>query len=210
MNATIETRAAGPLPLAKMRPLAEKVRETVAKYCTAVEIAGSIRRERPMCGDIDLVCLPKRNADMFLLARELAGRDGYIVTNGQAAKRVILRSSGVQCDLWIAHHGREADLLGTGALPPNFAALLLSYTGSLQHNLRLVAMAKERGWQWRPQTGLVIPSLFPDTDRPEIVCATEGAIYGRLGLAWMPPPDRDAWGCAGAQMTRPEGQSPNE
>lgn len=186
--------ARGPLAHDKALALAQRVMEEVHPYAARAEIAGSIRRGRDMCGDIDIVVLPRPGADLGALARRLAGGSGLLLTDGRVSKRLLLRKSGVQCDLWIAHHGIQADLLGAGALPPNFGALLMTYTGSVSHNIRLVAEAKARGWEWRPQTGLVIPSLFPDTDAPEIVCACERAIYERLGLPWMEPHERDAWG----------------
>jgi DNA polymerase/3'-5' exonuclease PolX len=79
----------------------------------------------------------------------------------------------------------------------------MTYTGSVGHNIRLISEAKDRGWQWRPQTGLVIPPLFPDTDAPEIVCVSECDIYARLGIPYLEPADRDAWGAAYKEEGRP-------
>lgn len=185
--------AAPPLPHDRALGLAQRVLAEVREYCARAEIAGSIRRGREMCGDIDIVCLPRPGYDMGALARQLAG-PGMLIADGQKSKRLLLRKSGFQCDLWIAHDGEAPDLLGGGAKPPNFGARLMTYTGSREHNIRLVAEAKARGWEWKPDTGLVIPPLFPDTDAPEIVCVSERDIYARLGIPYLEPSGRDAWG----------------
>ena len=47
------------LPLAAARDLAEELAGMLGPFCDRIEIAGSIRREKPDCGDIELVCIPR-------------------------------------------------------------------------------------------------------------------------------------------------------
>ena len=47
------------MPLARARAFAEKIVVELAPFCAQIEIAGSIRRQRPDCGDVDIVCLPR-------------------------------------------------------------------------------------------------------------------------------------------------------
>ena len=44
--------------LAEAKPMADWLREFLAPACERVEIAGSVRRESPMIGDIELVAIP--------------------------------------------------------------------------------------------------------------------------------------------------------
>jgi DNA polymerase/3'-5' exonuclease PolX len=46
-------------PLAAARKLAEETRDYLREFCTRVEIAGSVRREKAMVGDIELVYVPR-------------------------------------------------------------------------------------------------------------------------------------------------------
>lgn len=46
------------LRLEDARKSAEKIRDLIAPYCLRCEIAGSIRRKKEFCGDIELVSIP--------------------------------------------------------------------------------------------------------------------------------------------------------
>lgn len=46
-------------PLAKIRPIALKLVERLHPYCEKIEIAGSIRRGKPLVKDIEIVTIPK-------------------------------------------------------------------------------------------------------------------------------------------------------
>lgn len=41
-------------------PIADRVREILSPFCDRCEIAGSVRRKRPEVGDIEIVCIPKK------------------------------------------------------------------------------------------------------------------------------------------------------
>jgi len=186
------------LPLTQARKLADKVVEELLPACERVEIAGSIRRERPECGDIDLVLLPHaRTGEVLLpdLVKRLIYPDGKLETDGRAAKRLRLRKNGVQCDLWIAHHGMHvgADMFSSGYLvPPNFGALMATYTGSMSHNInRLITAAKRQGWKWSPVQGIVIPGPTDGASPVEIVSEDEAEIFRRLFGSWITPNKRE-------------------
>lgn len=190
------------IPLQKAAALAAKVAAELAPYCARVEVAGSIRRERPECGDIDLVILPHAHRGLELLnagvqhlitPTEDGQKSGLILTNGNAAKRVLLRASQIQCDLWIADHGIPAsgDLFGTTpAIPGNWGALMLTYTGSVAHNIHIVESARDRGWIYKPTRGLIIPGANADTP-PEVLSLDEREILTRLFGHFIDPQNRD-------------------
>ncbi len=58
------------IPLAHAQKLANRLVELLAPHCERIQIAGSIRREKPEIGDIEIVCAPKLvAADIFALTK---------------------------------------------------------------------------------------------------------------------------------------------
>jgi DNA polymerase/3'-5' exonuclease PolX len=49
----------GKIVYSKIKPIADRVIELLRPVCERIEIAGSIRRECPECGDIEIVAIPK-------------------------------------------------------------------------------------------------------------------------------------------------------
>lgn len=47
------------LKLYQAQALAEQLKAELQPYCKRIEIAGSIRRQKDICNEIELVCLPK-------------------------------------------------------------------------------------------------------------------------------------------------------
>lgn len=190
-----------PLPYHKAAALAAKVVAELAPFVARVEVVGSVRRKRPVCGDLDLVVLPFPNRGFEPLAegvrRLIAGREdvqaGRLDTDGRQSKRILLRGSRFQCDLWIADYGvpSSGDLFQpTPALPGNWGALMVTYTGSREHNMHIVETARERGWTWKPTRGLVIPGPSSDV-APEVLSLDESEIFQRLFGRWIEPEDRE-------------------
>lgn len=174
---------APPLPLARARNLAERVVEVLAPACDRIEIAGSIRRGMPMVADMDLVILPKPQpgalAELQRLFHSCAASAGILV-DGTVSKRCLLRKSLFQCDLWIAHH-HTRDLFS--GLPCNWGAMLLTYTGSKEHNVKIVSRAKSLGKTFRPGHGIV-------EEDGTVHSVTEAEIFQSLGWNYIEPRDR--------------------
>ena len=169
------------MKLAPARALAEKVREALAPACMKIEIGGSIRRGQAEVGDIDLVALPHpgKDAELARLFRACAAMGGLIL-DGAIAKRCRLRKSEVQCDLWIAKHAVQ-DLIAP--IPCNWGGMLLTYTGSIQHNIKLVERAKTMGKTFRPGWGVIEPC-------GQVHATTEAEIFDALELPYLEPGDR--------------------
>jgi DNA polymerase/3'-5' exonuclease PolX len=53
------SQTATKLPLQRARWIAEAVVTDLAPGCTRIEIAGSVRRRKPECGDIEIVAIPR-------------------------------------------------------------------------------------------------------------------------------------------------------
>src|SRR5687768_9351027 len=98
----------GRIPVAMAWKVAERLRERLAPTCTQFEIAGSLRRQKPTVGDVDIVCVPLLEEPPGMLpglghAEPVAflhevdaivqGSNGAITyeVNGEAIKRLTIR-----------------------------------------------------------------------------------------------------------------------
>lgn len=169
------------IPLEKAASLAARIVEVLSPACTRIEIAGSIRRQVPHVGDIDIVALPLpgHNEELGRLFRSCAEPLG-IQLDGAISKRCLLRKSGIQLDLWIAHHNL-ADLIAP--IPCNWGAMLLTYTGSPPHNIKCVERAKSLGHTFRPAHGVI-------EENGRVHATTEEEIFAALGWEFIPPQNR--------------------
>ncbi len=166
------------MPLARARALAEKIVAELAPHCDRIEIAGSIRRGRPDCGDIDLVCIPK--AGRMSAITERCQRSGSLLKHGSQYVVFVL-ANGFQLDLWLAHNG-GGDMFAPE--PPNFGVLLLARTGSAMHNVWIAQTAQAAGLHFNPHKGIL-------RGREVIASAEEADIFTALGLDWIAPERRE-------------------
>lgn len=165
--------------LARAALIATKIAASLAPLCEKIEIAGSIRRARPLCGDIDLVILPRPGEQAAIKAR--CKQKCAVVIDGP--QNCIYRmGDDTQIDIFFARHPVK-ELLQT--IPGNFGSLLLCRTGSKEHNIYLVEHAKRRGLQWKPYEGVF------DEDGYCLASETEESIFDALNLGFVPPERRE-------------------
>jgi DNA polymerase (family 10) len=134
-----------------------------------VVVAGSVRRQRPTVGDIDLLAV---GTDGEGIARHFAGfpRFREILVQG-ATKASAVLDSGMQVDL--------------RAVPPaSFGAALLYFTGPKAFNIELRKRALEQGLKLNEY------GLFKGAR--QVAGATERSVLDALGVDWVAPEARDA------------------
>jgi DNA polymerase/3'-5' exonuclease PolX len=170
------------MKLATAQRLAGRIRDDLAPFCEHCEIAGSIRRQRPEVGDIDVVCLPKGEAGLHDLIERCERRTRCTKTGEQY--RLFELQGGGQLDLWIAH-AASADLFGN-VTPANWATLLVCRTGSAEFNVMIARRAREVGLHWNPHAGL--QKLL---GRTAVVTETEEDFFRELNLEFVRPEDRE-------------------
>jgi len=146
---------------------------------TLVQPAGSFRRRRETIGDIDLLVEstdPAATLDAFV---SLGSVDR--VLNRGTAKASVQLLRGPQVDLML--------------MPPGEAGTyLVHFTGSAAHNVRLRAMARDRGWSLSEKGYLRIgddgePLAGPQAELRTF--ATEEDAYAFLDLPFIPPELRE-------------------
>jgi DNA polymerase (family X) len=165
-------------------------------FCKRLEIAGSIRRERPFCGDIDIVAEP--SDEPALRARILGSADASSAISGAPAadSRSIIQNgpqnihvrltNGLELQVFLARP-QSSDLLYTQS--SNWGSILLLRTGSREHNIFLTQTARANCAKWEVYRGLVRDAGLP-TEKI-IASATEEEIFDALHLKFVPPQKRE-------------------
>ena len=165
----------GRVLLSMARPIAEQLAAELREHPAAdrVEVAGSVRRWTETCKDIDLIATAEQPAALAeaLAASPLIAAAGKPGPNGVRAQT----QNGLQVDLRIV-------------APEAFGNLLQHFTGSQAHNVQLREEAVARGLS-------VSEHGITDTESGEVeLCATEEAVYARLGYAYIEPELREGRG----------------
>jgi DNA polymerase (family 10) len=134
-----------------------------------IVVAGSIRRQRPTVGDIDLLAVGTDGAG---IARHFARFPRFrdVLAQG-ATKASAVLDSGMQVDLRVVP-------------PASLGAALLYFTGPKAFNIELRKRALEQGLKLNEY------GLYKGA-RP-VAGATEASILEALGTGWVAPEARDA------------------
>jgi DNA polymerase (family 10) len=155
-------------PLGTALPLAREIMAYLAASSPAHDLtpAGSVRRNEPTVGDIDIICTSDE-PDAVIGA----------FTRWERAEAV-LAEGGTKASIWLAG-GLQIDLR---VLPAHvYGNLLQHFTGSREHNIQLREMAVRKNLRVS-ENGIVDLS-----DGRLIVCRTEAEVYAALGLMEIPP-----------------------
>ncbi len=152
------------------REAAEQIAQSLRKVAGVerVEIAGSARRWKETCGDLDLLAIA---ADSTAAMDELSQHPlvSQVVARGETKQHVRLKS-GIDLDLRVVP-------------PESFGAAWQYFTGSKEHNVVMRRLAQEKGLKLNEY------GLFRGE---EMVAGTdEESIYKTLELPWIPPELRE-------------------
>jgi len=161
--------------------------------CERIVIAGSLRREKKVVGDLELLYIPKFEPrpdpfEFFLtrqtnLADEVIARwEGCEVLNRRKNKNGAETFGPKNKLMRHATTGLPVDLFE--ATPANWWNLLVCRTGPLESNIRLAQAAQARGWKWN--------STGEGFSRPGERRATssERDVFEFAGLEYLEPPQR--------------------
>lgn len=182
-------------PVDEARAVAEEIAECLAAGCERVQVAGSIRRRKPMVGDAEVLYIPRHAVepdpnDMFasrdvnLADRAIADmeRAGVLerrtnqlgrTTFGALIKLMRHRASGLPVDLF-------------EATPANWVNYLVCRTGPADSNTRIASAAKARGWKWAPYS----PGFEREDGAQVRAMTSEREVFEFVGLPYAEPDGR--------------------
>lgn len=133
-----------------------------------VSVAGSCRRRRETCGDLDILATcSDPGPPMDCLAHHPLVSE--VLLRGETRQRVRLRS-GLEMDLRVVPD-------------ESFGAALQYFTGSKEHNVVVRQRAKEKG--------LKINEYGVFRGDEQIAGRSEQEVYASVGLPWIPPELRE-------------------
>lgn len=118
------------IPLAKATEIAHRFMAVIRPHVQKMSIAGSVRREAPYVGDIEIVCVEKEEGALgIVFGKDYPG----LVMNGPRLKRFKYPKSGVQIELYIT---KSYD----------YGRILAIRTGSSAYSHYLMVLANRLGW----------------------------------------------------------------
>jgi len=161
------------LKLSEAQGIAHQVKSTVASHCERIEVAGSIRRQKPKVHDIDFVVVTRSDAEWLKINEELKRLKAKPSCQGSAVIRALLpcQNGLFQVDFYRAQTS-------------TYGINLLIRTGSADHNMWLAGFAMSKGLRIRYSQGLF-------KDGSVISGSEERGVFEALELPFPSPSDRE-------------------
>jgi DNA polymerase/3'-5' exonuclease PolX len=161
------------LDLQPATALANEILSAVMAQCERIEVAGSIRRQRPKVHDVDFVVVAKSDADWQRINETLKRLKAKSNCSGkQLIKTYVPFQNGLfQVDFYRAKHS-------------TFGIHLLIRTGSALHNCWLAGHAISKGMRLKYSEGLI-------KDGVPIAGEDESGVFTALGLPCPSPAERE-------------------
>lgn len=189
------------IPLERAREIAWEVLALLGPWCVRIEIAGSIRRQRPTCGDVELVCIPKlqsHSVDLFGQQQRndnlLDQRCDYLFNQGLFGRRYDKNGrprwgSGLK---WATYQDVALDLFPVVGDTAQWGVDFLIRTGPNTFSKRLVTPVEKGGWM---PTGMYCDrgALWASgpPDGALIHTPEEIDVFQAIGRPYVEPWDRE-------------------
>jgi hypothetical protein len=144
------------LELAKAQILAKQVESIVKPLCDKLEVVGSIRRQKPMVGDVDFVAVGTES------------NWGKIVQALKKAKVICAGQSVIKLNYPYENSLFQVDFYR--ATEQTFGIQALIRTGSADHNMWLASYALSKGFRLKYNEGLI-------KDKVAVAGETEESVF---------------------------------
>lgn len=173
--------AGNKIPLSEAQKQADDIIKKLAPVCSRVDIAGSIRRQVPLVGDIEICAIPRREADMFLYDDHVhpdfmraVSRIGQIIRGKDRYMKIVPRDGGLPVDLFCPNEW-------------DYWRIFAIRTGSVDYSRQVIAAAWcYAGWQGS-DAGLI--RRDGGAEKPP-VWQSEQEFFDWLGVRWIEPNKR--------------------
>jgi DNA polymerase (family X) len=157
---------------------AYELKEAISPYCLRVELGGSLRRERPFIGDIELVALPDPTTDLWGQPTDAPTRlDMFLQENFKLGKngkkQKLFDYKGFQVDLFLPLSAEH------------WGCIYLIRTGSHEFNLWL--MQNSYRWNVRFAEG----RLYDRSGSNLLQTPEEADVFKAMGVPFVPVTKRD-------------------
>lgn len=169
-NIDLAAEAGKRISIADARLAADAVVEDLlaVEEVTQAAVAGSCRRRRESCGDLDVLAT-SASADAAMDCLAANSLVEKVLMRGETKMRVRL-NSGVEMDLRVVPD-------------ESYGAAMQYFTGSKEHNVVIRGMAKD--------LGLKVNEYGVFKGEEQVAGATEEDVYAALDLPWVPPELRE-------------------
>jgi DNA polymerase/3'-5' exonuclease PolX len=189
------------IALQQAKKIAGEFISLIQPACEWIEVAGSIRRQKRLVNDIELVVIPKivpskrkkkvqhsKKLTSFItiaidpsldeiLENLVIKRKIQMIKSGDKYKQFIFWKYLLQIDLFIANK-------------TNLGYILLLRTGSADYSQNFVTEVKRRG-QFRCGKGTRAGYVWNIKTWEIVPTPTEQALYALVGIPWLDPPKRE-------------------
>jgi DNA polymerase (family 10) len=172
-------------PLEAATAIARQITEelSASPYIRKVLPAGSLRRRKETVRNIDLIALsdePEKAIDAFMhVGKVIQAPERWDADEGNTHAAIIYEGN-IRVDLYVG--------------PASYCGSLMQYlTGSKEHNIHLHEVARARGYS-SSGSGMIYGGKQIDKEKAGngvAGFATEAALYGFLGLGYLPPEIRE-------------------
>jgi len=156
---------------------AEPILESLRTHpeVTRCSVAGSLRRNKEIIGDIDFLASSRKPAEVIDFFAQQPGVLN-VTAKGDTKVSVVLQG-GIQADLRVVSDAE-------------FPFALAYFTGSKEHNIVMRQRAIQRGLRLN-EYGLFKSDVETRDPKLLVACRTEDEIFQQLGLDYVPPELRE-------------------
>ena len=170
------------MELEKAKAIAEKIKAVLESSCEKVEVAGSIRRQKPEVGDIELLCIPKYIAGVDMLDAKIQTMIHFDML-GYRLNKLGRKVYGPKNKLLVHPSGIGVDVFSTDE--DRWPVALVVRTGGEKTNKRIATAALRKGYRFHAY------GLGFSTPRGEIICRSEREVFEAVNLPYKEPWERD-------------------